>query len=124
MSASHASTLDAIALQLAAALDTYERDVDAMVASWLDMDLYSRVSDEVEEIRMYCAALMPQLSVHWAELLIAHAELVHSLWRLRFREDAHDGERLRELRARHDGCLQSLRTRCLRFLARSEADSP
>jgi hypothetical protein len=123
MSASHAPTLDAIALQLAAALDAYERDVDAMVATWLDMDRYRQVSDEVEEIRLYCSALMPQLSVPWAEVLIAHAELVHSLWRLRFREDAQDRERLREVRARHDGCLHSLRARCLRFLARSEADN-
>jgi hypothetical protein len=121
MTASHAPVLDAIAFQLTAALDVYERDVDSMVACWLDMDLYRKVSDEVEEIRMYCAALMPQLSVAWAELLIAHAELVHSLWRLRFREDAEDGERLREVRARHDACLKSLRARCLRYLARSEA---
>lgn len=119
MSASDAPARDAIAFQLAMALDRYQQDVEAMVASWLDMDLYGQVSDEVEEIRGYCAALMPDVSVHWVELLIAHAELVHSLWRLRFREDSMDGERLREVRARHDGCVASLRARCLRLLANS-----
>lgn len=118
MSASHAPVLDAIAFQLAAALDRYEQDVESMVESWLDMELYGRVSEEVEEIRVFCAALMPQVSVHWVELLIAHAELVHSLWRLRFREDSADGERLREVRSRHDACVASLRARCIRLLTR------
>lgn len=121
MSASPAPALDAIAFQLAAALDRYEQDVEAMVASWLDMELYGRVSEEVEEIRTFSAALMPQVSIHWVELLIAHAELVHSLWRLRFREDSADGERLREIRSRHDACVASLRVRCVRLLTRTDS---
>ena len=119
MSASHAPELDAITFQLAAALETYEQHVTAMVDTWLDMDLYRQVSDEIEEIRMLSAAL-PQLSVHWVELLITHAELVHSLWRLRFQEDEADRARLGEVRTRHADCIASLRTRCLRLLARSE----
>ena len=119
MSASHAPELDAITFQLAAALETYEQHVTAMVDTWLDMDLYRQVSDEIEEIRMLSAAL-PQLSVHWVELLIAHAELVHSLWRLRFREDGEDHARLREVRDRHAACVHSLRGRCLRLLARRD----
>ena len=121
MSASHAPELDAITLQLAAALEDYEQHVSAMVDAWLDMDLYRHVSDEIEEIRMLSAAL-PQLSVHWVELLITHAELVHSLWRLRFQEDEGDRARLGEVRARHADCIASLRARCLRLLARSEND--
>lgn len=118
MSASQSQALDAIAFQLAAALERYEQDAGTMVDTWLDMDVYRRVSDEVEEIRMYSAAL-PQLSVRWVELLIAHAELVHSLWRLRFREDEADRDRLAEVRQRHADCVQALRGRCLRLLARS-----
>jgi hypothetical protein len=117
MSASQASALDVISFQLAAALDTYDQDLEEMVETWLDMDLYGKVSDEIEEIRRYSAAL-PQLSVPWVELLIAHGELVHSLWRLRFQEVESDRERLAEVRDRHTACVRSLKARCVRMLAR------
>lgn len=117
MSASQSQALDAIAFQLAAALEKYDHDAGTMIETWLDMGLYRQVSDEVEQIRMYSAAL-PQLSVQWVELLIAHAELVHSLWRLRFREIEADGDRLAEIRQRHSDCVRTLRARCLRLLAR------
>jgi hypothetical protein len=116
MSASHAPALDAISLQLVATLERYERDSAVMVDTWLDMELYQRVSEQVEQIRMYCA-LLPQLSVQWVELLIAHAELVHSLWRLRFQEVAADRTQLQELRERHARCATALKMRCLRQLA-------
>jgi hypothetical protein len=119
MSASEAPALDAIAFQLAAALEKYEGRVNDMVDGWLDMELYREVSGQIEEIRRYSAAL-PQLSVHWVELLIAHAELVHSLWRLRFRESDADLGKLQEVRERHAACITSLRTRCLRMLSRTD----
>lgn len=119
MSASHAPAFDAAALQLVAALEKYERDVDAMVAGWLDMQAYRLVSDEVEDIRALSAGL-PFARVPWVELLIAHAELVHSLWRLRFRDDPADGERLRAVRERHAACVEALRGSCLRSLANGE----
>ncbi|HEX7887969.1 MAG TPA: hypothetical protein VF522_01310 [Ramlibacter sp.] len=119
MSAFQSQALDAIAFQLVASLEKYERDVATMVDTWLDMDLYCRVSEQVEEIRMYSAAL-PQLSVQWVELLIAHAELLHSLWRLRFREVEADRGRLAELHERHGDCVVTLRARALRLLACSE----
>jgi hypothetical protein len=120
MSAFEAPAVDAIVLQLASALDGYERDVERMVETWLDMELYSQVSDEIEQIRVFAAAL-PQLSVPWVELLIAHAELVHSLWRLRFREQEIDRAMLEEVRTRHAACVALLRARCLRLLAHSTA---
>jgi hypothetical protein len=116
MSASEAPALDAIAFRLAAALEEYERDVARMVDTWLDMDLYRDVSEQVEEIRMFTAAL-PQLSVPWVELLIAHAELVHSLWRLRFQDVETDRERFGEVREHHTACIHSLRSRCVRLLS-------
>lgn len=118
MSASHAPALDAIAFQLAAALEKYDQDVTVMLETWLDMDCYHAVSEQIERIRMYSAALSV-LSVHWVELLIAHAELVHSLWRLPFQEVDADRERLQQVRERHARCIESLRTRCLRLLART-----
>ena len=117
MSASSAPALDAIALQLTAALDQYDRDVGRMVDTWLDMELYHGVSEEIEEIRLYSAAL-PRISVQWVELLIAHAELVHCLWRLRFQDDRQQGCKLHEARNRHAACIASLRNRCVRELNR------
>lgn len=118
MSASQAPALDAIAFQLVAALEKYDQDVTAMVASWLDLDRYHAVSDQLEQIRLFSGAL-PGLGVLWMELLIAHAELVHSLWRLRFQEVDADRVILDEVRERHARCVESLRLRCLRLLARS-----
>lgn len=118
MSASEAPALDAIAFQLVAALEEYDVGAADMVDTWPDMERYRRVSEQIDRIRLYSAAL-PSLSVHWVELLIAHAELVHSLWRLRFREDGADRERLHQVREHHGHCVESLRTRCLRVLTRS-----
>lgn len=114
MSASHAPALDAIALQLAAALDKYEREVDAMVGSWLEMERYAEVSADIEQIRMYASAL-PQLSVFWVELLIAHAELVHCLWRSKF-DAPEERPELAAVQKRHGSCVASLRRRCLHLL--------
>lgn len=119
MSAYDAPAFDAIAFQLAAALEKYDEDVGTMVDTWLDMEVYRAVSDQVEDIRMLTAAL-PQLSVAWVELLIAHAELVHSLWRLRFREDEIDRGKLAEVRTRHNDALQALRNRCVRMLVHGQ----
>ena len=116
MSASPAPALDAIAFQLLATLDSYDRDMGRMVDTWLDMELYGRVSAQVEDIRLYCNAL-PKLSVRWVDLLIAHAELVHCLWRQQFQGGEGDERgQLLEMREHHASCVQSLRVRCLREL--------
>ena len=119
MSASHTPALDAIAFQLVSTLESHEKHVEEMVDNWLDMDLYRQVSDEVEEIRLLSTAL-PQLRVQWVDFLICHAELVHSLWRLRFRESDIDREKLQIVRERHASCLRSLQGRCLRLLSQDQ----
>src|SRR3954464_11635331 len=119
MSASEAPAFDAIAIQLAAALEQYEQGVSEMIDTWLDTDRYQEVSQQIEDIRMLSAA-MPSLSIHWVELLIAHAELVHSLWRLRFQDGGAQREKLDEVRARHADCVASLRGRCIRLLTRPD----
>jgi hypothetical protein len=83
------------------------------------MDLYSKVSDEVEDLRMYCAAL-PPLSVAWARLLIAHAELMHTLWRSGEAQDPDAAVAARRLD--HADCVDRLRARCRHYLAQSQAE--
>jgi hypothetical protein len=120
MTASHAPILDAIAFQLAAALERYEQDVGVMMDTWLDMDLYRQVSEQVDQIRLYSAAL-PQLSVPWVELLIAHAELVHQMWRAENVRPAPAGDAITQARERHAQAVRRLHQGCLRLLARGDS---
>ncbi len=109
MSASQAPALDAIALQLAAALDSYDRDAAALVSRWPDMELYRSVNEQVEKIRMYGNAL-PAAGVQWVELMIAHAELAHLLWQV---QPGGSRDELAQLAGRHADCVRALRNRCL-----------
>lgn len=123
MSASQAPALDAVALQLARALEDYEAATAAMVAAWPDMELYRSVSGQVERIRMYSGAL-PALSVQWVELLIAHAELVHLLWQTQYGKAATDSAQVTVRRERHSGCVRALRSRCLSLAGEASQLSP
>jgi hypothetical protein len=122
MSASQAPSIDAAAFQLAAALDQYERDVAHLLASWLDVDRYHAVTGHVDRIRSF-ASVLPQVSVPWVELLIAHSELMHSLWRLRFAQDGTDRGMPAGVLARHAATVSAMRMHCLRLLA-SEGRRP
>jgi hypothetical protein len=121
MSAFEAPALDAIAMQLVAALDEYELDTATMIAAWPELEHYAQVSEKVETIRMYCAAL-PEVSVPWVELLIAHAELIHHLWRVQYAlvqaDDA--GNHLAAVRERHAAAIVALRNRCLRAVGKPQ----
>jgi hypothetical protein len=119
MTASAAPILDAIAFQLAAALDKYDQDSEKLICGWLDMDLYREVSEQIDHIRMYSSAL-PEARVQWVELLIAHSELVHSLWRTEYGKVAQgEGQSVADVRARHADCIAALRNRCVRLISRS-----
>lgn len=116
MSACHAPVLDTVAFQLAAGLEEYEQSVQKMADTWLDMDLYRSVGDQIEQIRLYSAAL-PQLSVPWVELLIAHAEVVHCLWRGPQPAAMANGRTLRQARNHHSNCVAALHSGSLRLIA-------
>jgi hypothetical protein len=113
MSASHFPVLRATALQAATALARYERHVRGLAATWLDMDLYRTVSEEIDEIKLYCTVL-PDVSLPWAAVLVSHAELIHALW-----DSSHSGQRgagedvAQNLQV-HLACIDALVRRCLR----------
>lgn len=117
MSAPQSRALDAIALQLAAALDRYDQDVGRMMESWPDLDLYREVSDQIERIRMFSSAL-PEARVQWVELLVAHAELIHFLWREKYGEGRAGREAIAAVRGHHGDAIAALRHRSLRLAAR------
>jgi hypothetical protein len=113
MSAPHDGSVEAIALQIAAALETYDSDATAMVDAWPDLERYRGVSEQIEGVRMLCSSL-PQVGAQWVELLIAHAELVHFLWRLQYGERPAVSADIGPVRDRHAECVRGLRRRCLR----------
>ena len=114
MSASEAGALGAIAFQLAAALDVYERDAAAMVRVPFDPDLYNRVSHRMDEMRMYAASL-PSVSVAWVEVMIRHFELLHGIWG-GVQADGTDEARLKELHARLRDAVQRLSHKCVQLM--------
>jgi hypothetical protein len=117
MSAHESHALDSIALQLLAALEHYDTQTAATLAAWPDLAAYGRMSEQVEQIRMYCSSL-PQLRVQWVELLIAHAELVHCLWRAQFGEQDLAQRQVGAVRDHHAECIAALRARALRCISR------
>jgi hypothetical protein len=122
MSAAPTDTFDAIALQLVAELEHYGSDTAAMIAAWPDMEGYRSVSERVEKIRLYSGAL-PQLRVQWLELLIAHAELVHVLWRSQYGDAATTSTELARVRESHADAVKALCARCRRALAQATQPS-
>lgn len=64
---------------LLAALERYALHATQLTARWMDAQLYSTVSEDMEAIRRACQA-QPGLGAAWVSLLIAHAELMHALW--------------------------------------------
>lgn len=116
MSAAQGSALTAIAFQLAATLESYEENIGALVRTPGDLELYQRISRQVDEMRMYSAA-WPSLSVAWIEVLIRHFEVTHTLWQQQ--QGAADAACLAQ---RHEH-LQSAITR-LRQLCRRAISAP
>lgn len=122
MSGSDPQAIEATARHLVAALEEYERDARALVATWLDMDLYTTVSAEIDELKLCCSAL-PNLSVPWVSLLISHAELVHCLWRSTQPRPPQPDEVERRLEE-HLECVRWLHARAERIVGRLPATPP
>jgi hypothetical protein len=124
MSRNQFPELDAITLQLLAALQLYGDDVNKLALEWRDspdMEQYARVSREVDEIKKLCASRR-ELSVPWVTLLISHTELMHALWRASFGKQPaiHNdvGDRLRN----HCDCIATLRRKCRRLVTHDAGD--
>ena len=67
------------ARELLAALERYDLHVARLTGRWTDADLYNKVSQDVDAVRLACRPY-PDLAAGWVSLLISHAELMHALW--------------------------------------------
>lgn len=112
----HVPALDATARQLMQALGKYDADACRMVDTWPDIELYRSVSEQLEAIRIYSASL-PQVRVQWTALLVAHAELIHMLWRIQYGHQASARAQIGPVRQHHGDCVAALHDRCARLLA-------
>jgi hypothetical protein len=68
---------------------------------------------------MYSAALA-EVRVQWVELLIAHAELIHFLWRVQYGESQDAQAQIASVREHHTDCVKALRNRSIRVIQRSQ----
>jgi hypothetical protein len=118
MSASHFPVIGASAREAVRALARYERHVRRLAATWLDMDLYQTVSQEIDDIKGFCG-LVPELALPWASLLVSHADLVHALWRSGQAGGAEASPEVAAKLAEHIGWIDSLARRCLRVVESS-----
>ncbi|RYF15311.1 MAG: hypothetical protein EOO30_14985 [Comamonadaceae bacterium] len=113
MSAPQINALSAIAFQLAATLQAYQADMDLLVGQGFDPDVYRRVSAQVDQMRMYAAAL-PPLSVAWVEVMIRHFELTHGLWRAH--KPGGEGVDVDRLHAQLDEAVERLARKCVQLM--------
>jgi hypothetical protein len=123
MSALQKNALDAIALQMVAALEQYDTDTARMIEAWPDLELYRVVSAGVETIRTYSGDL-PEVRVQWVEMLIAHAELVHFLWRSQYGDRAGALDQIASVREHHARCIAALRARAVWVASRAQQRQP
>lgn len=111
MSAPQTPALNAIARELLVLVDEHQREVARMVAAWPDPQAYDQVAAQLDRMRVLSAALFG-MNIAWAELLIAHAELVQVLWRIPAGDPA-DLEALAKASERHAHATATLRMRIL-----------
>lgn len=92
--------------EMLSALDAYDVASTRLVETWLDMDLYTEFSQQIDDIREQGVAI-PTLTVLSLQLVIAHSELVSTMW-----QNASMGvnaARLQEVKERHTLAVNALR---------------
>lgn len=113
MSASRFSSPQAAACHALAALERYQAHLRKLSTQWMDLELYRRVGDELDEIRQGCREI-PEVAPAWVEMLIAHAELVQNLWQSSRPGAPVGAAGRRELLDRVGASVTALQERCMR----------
>lgn len=101
------------AFHLMSALDAYELGSLRLVETWLDMDVYADVSGQIDAIREH-GVTSPALTVLSLQLVIAHSELVSTMW-----QNSSVGvapAKVREVTERHTLAIDAVRVAAARLL--------
>jgi hypothetical protein len=96
-----------------AALERYRLHVGQLTGPLVNPELYRTVSQDLDEVRRCCQPL-PALSSGWIALLIAHAELMHSLWQATRPAGPGKPERSKLLARVHEN-VDALQADCMRL---------
>jgi hypothetical protein len=120
MSAPHFPALNAIVFQLAATVERYEQDVDALLDEWPDTRHYDAVRRHMDAIQMFSSSVAI-VAVPAVALLIAHSELIFTLWRTH--QPQPPPAALDTVRRRLRDRVDTLRKQCVRELSRSDHPS-
>jgi hypothetical protein len=113
---------NAIALQVADTLDSYEATLDAWLVEPGNLVLYAKMSSQIEAARMMSSSALPSASGALAELLLAHTDLTfivlkkHMVRRGELTE-AHE-EKLAKAKKRPHFTLSEMRSLCFRLSTR------
>ena len=91
---------------LVSALDAYAVAATRLVERWFDADAYADVQRRIDTIRDH-GVTQPALTVLSLQLVIAHAELVSTLWQNASADVS--AAHLQEVRARHAVAVELLR---------------
>ncbi len=75
---SHAHEQGVIAFQLMAALEQYELDLGRLRRSCSDLEIHGELAGQFDRMQLYASSL-PQVLVHWVQLLISRYELTNRL---------------------------------------------
>ena len=110
---------NAIALQVADSLDSYEATMNAWLVEPGNLLLYRKLSTQIESIRMMSSSAMPQATGALADLLLAHTDLTFiSLKKhlVKLGAGASDsGDQLTKATERFQFTVSEMRSICVRF---------
>lgn len=109
---------DVNAFQVAACLDEYEESVRHLAVDRFDLEIYRRTLQQMERVCRHCASL-PQLSVPWIALLIAHSGLIDLLWKS-IQDPKYETGKLAHQAAEHRTAVRTLRQQCLALFSREQ----
>lgn len=101
------------AFNLMTALDAYDVASARMVDRWLDIELYADFSSQIDAIRQHGVSV-PSLTVHSLQLVIAHSELVCTLWQSS--SVSVSAAKLQEVMERHTLAVNVLRCAAAKML--------
>lgn len=109
---SHAGERDAIAMQLLAALEKYDRELLPLARGY-DPERYADLAQQFDQLRLYAASL-PELSVTWVGVLVSRAEMTFNLFKAQ--QDAQARSAVVEFIDRHRVEVEELRGACARLI--------
>jgi hypothetical protein len=108
---SNPGDLSAIAFRVAAVLESYQLQIERLVADWRNRPLYRSVTAQLDEVGSLLGAF-PQLAVDMVEVVVCHAKLLNLL-----QSHPTAGDAVQQLQSRQFEAVACIRRKTLRMLS-------